>query len=143
MFKTVAASLLALPFTLFAPSTHAQQTGLYLYEAAQADPALAAEFKRVMEPLLPNASWLESFGTTAPPTSETVDGKTYTVYWGCKPHDCIAASYVVMYNPQAKQITGGAFLQNNFDGPNLIKSDITWLGKTDFDAAKVIGKYFF
>lgn len=143
MLKAATISLLALPFAILAQTANAEQTGKHLYEAAQADPALSAEFKRVMKPFFSSSSWVESFGTTAPPTTETVEGQTYEVYWGCKPHDCIAASYVVMYNRGTKKITAGAFLQNNYDGPNLTKSSITWLGGTDFESARVLGKYLY
>src|SRR5690606_6869917 len=104
--------------------------GEHMYEAAKTDKALTAEFKRIMDPLSSKATWVESFGTTAPSTIETVDNKIYQVFWGCKPHDCTTESYVVMYNQETKKITAGAFLKNNYDGPNLTESRITWLGNT-------------
>lgn len=143
MLKAASTALLTLPLVIFTLSANAGQTGKHMYEAAKADPALSAEFKRIMKPFISTSSWVESYGTTSPSTIETVDGKTYEVYWGCKPHDCITESYVVLYSQQTRKITAGAFLQNSYDGPNLTKSAITWLEKTDFDSARVLGKYLY
>ncbi|NYT85811.1 Ivy family c-type lysozyme inhibitor [Pollutimonas harenae] len=143
MFKAASIALLALPLTIFSQIGSAEQTDKHLYAAAKADPALSAEFERVMMPFSSNSPWVKSFGTTAPATTETVDGQTYDVYWGCKPHDCITESYVVMYKQSTKKITAGAFLQNSYDGPNLTKSRITWMEKTDTDSARALGKYLY
>lgn len=143
MLKQTLSSLLAMSSAIFIQAANAEPAGKHLYEAAKADPTLAAEFDRAMKPFFSSSAWVESFGTTAPPTTEKVNGQSYDVYWGCKPHDCVSESYVVMYNPEAKQITAGAFLRTEFDGPNLTASNITWVEKTDFDAARVLGKYLY
>ncbi len=143
MFKAVTAAIIALPFAIALQPAKAEPVGQHMYEAVKTDPALAAEFARIMKPISATASWVDSFGTTAPSTLETVDEQAYSVYWGCKPHDCIAESYVVMYNLRTKEIAAGAFVQNNYDGPNLTMSNITWLGKTDFDLARALGKYLY
>lgn len=125
------------------PFVNAAETDLHLYDAAKADPALAGEFKRIMAPIAKQSSWVQSYGTTSPLVIDSLDEKKYQIFSGCKPHDCITESYVVMYDQQAKRITAGAFVRNTFSGPDLKKSAITWLGKGDLDAARVLGKYLY
>ena len=143
MLKAIYVSVVALPLAFAVPATFAEQTGQHMGEAAQADPELSAEFQRVMRSMLASALWVESYGTTSPSTAETMDGRAYEVYWGCKPHDCVSESYVVMYSPADKTIVAGAFVRNRYEGPDLAESRITWLGKTEFDAARVLGKYLY
>jgi hypothetical protein len=114
-----------------------------MYEAAKADPALASEFQRITKPIATGSPWVLSFGTTSPSTTESVDGKTYDVFWGCKPHDCVTESYTVLYDRNAKRITAGAFVRNTYDGPILTESRITWLGKTEYDSARTLAKYLY
>jgi len=143
MFK--APNLFALAVCLAAGSPHvnAEQAGTHMYEAAKADPALAAEFQRITKPVATDSPWVLSFGTTSPSTTESIDGKAYDVFWGCKPHDCVSESYAVMYDRSAKRITAGAFVRNVYDGPSLTESRITWLGQTEFDFARTLGKYLY
>lgn len=143
MFKAIYVSVVALPLALAVPATHAAQAGQHMGEAAQADPELSAEFQRVMRTMLASAPWVESYGTTSPSATETIDGHAYEVYWGCKPHDCVSESYVVMYSPDDKIIVAGAFVRNRYEGPDLAESRITWLGKTESDTARVLGKYLY
>lgn len=143
MFK--APNLFALALCLAAGSSlaNAEQAGVHLYEASKADPALSAEFQRIIKPVATESPWALSFGTTSPSTTESVDGKAYEVFWGCKPHDCISESYVVMYDRSERRIIAGAFVRNVYDGPALNESRITWLGKTEFDSARALGKYLY
>lgn len=143
MLKATTLSLFALPFALMIQTAKAEQAAQHLYEATKTDPVLAVEFNRVMEPFFSNSPWTKSFGTTAAAAPETVDGQSYDVYWGCKPHDCVTESYVLMYHRASKKITAGAFLINDYNGPNLSKSRITWLEKTEFESARVLGKYLY
>src|SRR5690554_3255568 len=52
---------------------HAEEGQRHLYEAAQADPALKSAFEKITAPVVKESSWLSHYGTTAPPTIETVD----------------------------------------------------------------------
>jgi|SRR5690625_3513291 len=115
----------------------------HLYEAAQANPALKTAFATLMETIVKDAPWVSNYGTTAPPVQGTIDDVTYQIYWGCKPKDCIRESYTVAYNPKTKEIVAGAFVRNQFDGPIVQHSKITWLGKTDWDLAKLLGPYLY
>lgn len=143
MLKATTAAILALPLAIAPLPSSAEPAGKHISEAAAADSALAAEFKRIMAPVSSSSAWVEFFGTTAPATLETVDGKAYSVYWGCKPHDCITESYVILYSQENRTISAGAFVRNDYDGPQLMKSDITWLGQADLDSARALGKYLY
>jgi hypothetical protein len=143
MRSTTYISALILAASAVFPTANAQQQGIHMYEAAQSDAALADGFRRITRPLIKKAPWLKSFGTTSPSTSETISGKTYQVFHGCKPHDCITESYTIMYDPQAKRIVAGAFVRNTFKGPVLTGSRIKWLGRTEFETATTLGKYLF
>lgn len=125
------------------PFAHAADDAPHLYDAAKADAALSAEFQRVTAPIVQQAPWVRTFGTTAPAATESLDDRSYDVFWGCKPHDCISESYVVMYDRQAKRITAGAFVRNTFSGPKLTSSGITWLGQAEVDEARLLGKYLY
>jgi len=115
----------------------------HLYEATQADPALKASFAKIVEPVVKESPWVSDYGTTAPPVDESIDDIAYQIYWGCKPKDCISESYTVAYDPAKKEVVAGAFVRSSFDGPHVQKSEITWLGQTDWDLAKLIGKYLY
>ena len=141
--KTCMVFLLGAPLTLGIQAVKADTQPQHLYEAAQENPALKAAFEEIMAPVVKASPWLKSYGTTAPPTAETIDTTDYKVYWGCKPHDCISESYAVLYEPVSKKIVAGAFVRNTFDGPTVVKADVSWLGETDWDRAKVLGKYLY
>ncbi|MGB6103560.1 MAG: Ivy family c-type lysozyme inhibitor [Pusillimonas sp.] len=134
---------LALCLAASSPTVSAEQSGAHLYEAAKADPVLSTEFKHIMAPIAGKSPWVLSFGTTAPSTIETVDGKTYDVFWGCKPHDCVTESYAVLYDRNAKHIQAGVFVRNNYDGPTLTESQIIWLRDAELDYARALGKYLY
>lgn len=128
---------------LFATQSVAADEPKHLYEAAQADPALKSAFADIISPVAKESPWLADYGTTAPPVDETIDDTSYEVYWGCKPKDCISESYTVAYDPKKKEMVAGAFVRNTFDGPIVTGSEIIWLGKTDWDLAKLIGNYLY
>jgi|GEM_PF-756343 len=121
----------------------ALQPGFDMYMASKADPMLAREFARVTEPIIRSAPWVSAYGTTSPSTMEELEGRSYYVFHGCKPHECILESYTVLYDASAKRITAGAFVQNEYDGALITKSRITWLGTPDFDSVEVLGKYLY
>jgi hypothetical protein len=116
--------------------------GTHLYEAAKTDSALAKAFASVMKPVLKGSVWVKTYGTTAPSAVETMDDRTYIVFQGCKPHDCVTESYAVMYEQATGKIYA-VFVKNGYDGPALKGSRLTWLGKPEFDQARVLGKYLF
>ncbi|HEY9280696.1 MAG TPA: Ivy family c-type lysozyme inhibitor [Eoetvoesiella sp.] len=143
MLKAFFISALSLCFAAGVPTVSAEQSGMHMYEAAKADPALSAEFQRITKPVATESPWVLSFGTTSPSTIESVNGQAYDVFWGCKPHDCITESYAVLYDRNAKRIMAGAFVRNMYNGPALTESHITWLGRTEFDYARALGKYLY
>lgn len=115
----------------------------YLFDAVQKDEALAKGFKQLTEPLNKSYPWVASFGVATPATIEKVDDKEYVVYQACKPHNCPAESYVVVYSPTEKKMVAGAFVENTYQDNTMQQSQIKWLGQSPVDFAPVIGKYLF
>jgi len=146
-------SVAAMALTAAASACHAQsvqesrhrevQAGMHMYEAAKADPELARGFAQAAKPVIGAAPWVSNYGTTSPAEREEIDGRSYLVFHGCKPHDCITESYTILYDPAGRRIHGGAFVRSEYDGAILTGSRITWLGKTEFESASVIGKYLY
>lgn len=116
----------------------------YLFQEVAKDPALAQQFAQITEPLNTHFPWVAKYGTATPAESIKVDGKEHTVYQGCKPHNCPAESYVVVYSPTDKKMVAGAFVQNKYDAPNLlVESKISWLGQNAADFAPAISHYLY
>lgn len=115
----------------------------YLFDAVKKDEALAKGFKTLTEPLNKSYPWVASFGVATPANTEKVDDKQYVVYQGCKPHNCPAEAYVVVYSPTEKKMVAGAFVKNTYQDNTLHQSQITWLGQNAVDFSAVIGKFLF
>lgn len=143
MYKAFQISILALSTLLTAPATAAEIDGKSITEAAGANNALAAEFQRIMKPIAPDAPWVERFGVTTTPEIEAVGGKVYDVYRGCKPNDCPAEVYVLLYDRENNKFVSGAFVRSQFKDLTLTDSTITWLGDTDTVRAGAIGKHLY
>src|SRR5690625_1617755 len=148
IIATITTAVLGLPllFSGVAVAESAKETQnelTYLYVAAQSDPAIKDGYQALMKPLLDEYAWLSAYGTTTPGVVESLDDKNYEIYWGCKPHDCVVQSYAVMYDPEEKEMVAGAFVENSYDDNLLLKAEIFWLGHTDLDKARVLGKYLY
>lgn len=143
MIKAVYVSVLALPLAMGVQITNAEPVGVYLYESVTTDPSLAKEFQRIMAPVISDAPWVKTYGTMLPRTVEIIDDTTYQVYAGCKPHNCPAENYVVMYDPNTSQVSAAAFVSNQYDGSVLTDSRITWLGAPQYDLARSMVKYLY
>lgn len=120
-----------------------QEEPLYLYEAAQSDLNLVSSYKKLIAPVLDQADWLVNYGTASPAQKVEVDNSEYLVFFGCKPHNCPSQSYAVIYEPKEKKMLAGALVTNNYEGQNIKSSEITWLGDTDLDLARVLGQYLY
>ena len=86
---------------------------------------------------------MAQFGTASPSQDVTVNGKTYTVYQGCKPHNCPAESYVVLYDAPNKKMLAGAFVQNKYEQGVLMDSKVSWLGTQSTDFAPTLSSFLF
>lgn len=116
----------------------------YLYEAVKTDKVLAAEFAAITKPLSMHFPWVAKYGTATPAEIIQVAGQDYAVYQGCKPHNCPAESYVLIYSPSAKKMLAGAFIQNKYSQSTFLdESKISWLGTRATEFAPVLSKYLF
>lgn len=115
----------------------------YLFQEVAKDPALAQQFAEITAPLTTHFSWVAKFGTASPAQEVKVDGKTYTVYQGCKPHNCPAESYVVLYDTSSKKMLAGAFVQNQYEQGMLMDSKVSWLGAQSTDFAPTLSSFLF
>jgi len=141
----VVAAPLLLSSTLAIADTVSGTDGeaLYLYEAAQSDLNLVSSYKQLIAPVLDKADWLRGYGTASPAQVENLDGTEYWVFAGCKPHDCPSQSYVVMYDPTQKKMVAGALVTNTYEEQDIQSSQIEWLGETNLDYTRVLGKYLY
>lgn len=115
----------------------------YLYQEVAKDPILAQQFAEITQPLNTHFAWVANYGTASPAESIKVDGKNYTVYHACKPHNCPAESYVVLYDTHNKKMVAGAFVQNKHEQGVLLDSKVSWLGTQAADFASALSKYLF
>ena len=115
----------------------------YLYQEVAQDAALAQQFTEITKPLSTHFSWVAQYGTASPAENLKVDGKNYTVYQGCKPHDCPAESYVVLYDATHKKMVAGAFVQNKYEQGALLESKVSWLGPQAANFAPALSQYLF
>ena len=136
-------TLAALALAVSMGSSYAQES-VYLPEAVTTDAALKAEFARITNSIAKDAPWVKEYGTTTPAQEAELDGKRYQVFSGCKPHNCPAESYVVLYNPDKKQISAGAFVTTDYSSSDIASNTtIQWLGNTDLDHIRILAKYLF
>jgi len=136
-------SLLSLFLVFGGQIASADEPPLYLFEAVENDKALKRSFNKIMAPVSKRSTWVKNYGTASPAKTEIIDNTEYQIFQGCKPHNCTSESYAVLYNPKTKKVEAGAFVRNRFKGTNLKKGVIIWLGKTDWDQARVISKYLY
>lgn len=115
----------------------------YLFQEVAKDPVLAQQFAEITKPLNTHFSWVAKYGTASPAENIKVNGKSYTVYQACKPHNCPAESYVVLYDAHNKKMVAGAFVQSKYEQGVLLDSKISWLGAQSADFAPALSKYLF
>jgi hypothetical protein len=117
--------LLAIVLLGAAPAMAQAPEERYLPDLMEQQPAyLTARKKMVAGEKLP--AWVNTFTKTqgavaAPVKTITVAGRSYTLGWICKPHDCGGNEVYALFDPEARQAWG------------LLISDgkRRWLGKPD------------
>ena len=98
-----------LVFTLIAGAASAQE-GSYLFDALS-KPTYRAAWEKLMKEVQPTPDWLAQFsrnydGVAGPMTPATIDGKAYELYFVCKPHDCAAKKFEVLFDAASKRAYG-------------------------------------
>jgi Inhibitor of vertebrate lysozyme (Ivy) len=66
-------------------------------------PAYRAGWEKLMKEMQPPPDWLAQFarnfdGVAGPMKPATIEGKAYELYFVCKPHDCAAKKFEVMFD---------------------------------------------
>jgi hypothetical protein len=101
------ATLLAL--CLLAGAAYAQG-GPFLFDVLL-KPSYRASWERLMKEVQPTPDWLVEFsqsfnGVAGPMKPAAIEGKAYELYFVCKPHDCAANKFEVMFEAATKRAYG-------------------------------------
>jgi hypothetical protein len=113
-----------------APPPRPSRAQAYPQELSQSDPRFARAYAGFARAVGKKHDWIKSFGAASPVATKEIDGKSYYVVSGCKPHDCPTAKYVVLID-KANYQTVGALIENKTAGVVLRQSSIQWLGEPD------------
>jgi hypothetical protein len=105
-FMRIVALLLV---TLTAAAASAQE-GAYLFDVLP-KPAYRNAWEKLMKEVQPTPDWLAQFsrnydGVAGPMKPATIEGKPYELYFVCKPHDCAAKRFEVMFEAGGKRAYG-------------------------------------
>ena len=98
-----------LAVTLIASAAGAQE-GPFLFDVLL-KPAYRNGWEKLMKDVQPTPDWLMEFsktynGVAGPMKPATIGGKTYELYFVCKPHDCAAKKFEVMFEAASKRAYG-------------------------------------
>ena len=101
------AALLA--FSLAAAGAYAQETS-YLFDVLP-KPAYHIAWDKLVKDVQPTPDWLMHFernfdGVAGPMKPATIEGKPYELYFVCKPDDCAAKKFEVMFEAGGKRAYG-------------------------------------
>jgi hypothetical protein len=98
-----------LAVTLIASAAGAQE-GPFLFDVLL-KPAYRNGWEKLLKDVQPTPDWLMEFsktynGVAGPMKSAAIGGKTYELYFVCKPHDCAARKFEVMFEAASKRAYG-------------------------------------
>ena len=98
-----------LAFALTASAAGAQE-GPFLFDVLL-KPAYRNGWEKLLKDVQPTPDWLMEFsktynGVAGPMKPTTIGGKTYELYFVCKPHDCAARKFEVMFDAASKRAYG-------------------------------------
>jgi hypothetical protein len=74
-------------------------------------PAYRVGWEKLMKDVQPTPDWLNQFsrnfdGVAGPMKPLTIEGKAYELYFVCKPQDCAAKKFEVMFDATSKRAYG-------------------------------------
>lgn len=98
-----------LAFVLTAGAARAQE-GAFLFDVLP-KPAYRMAWEKLMKEVQPTPDWLAQFsrnydGVAGPMKPATIEGKPYELYFVCKPHDCAAKKFEVLFDVPSKRAYG-------------------------------------
>jgi hypothetical protein len=99
----------SLAVTLVAGAAHADSAS-FLFDAL-AGPPYRTAWDKLMKEVSPTPDWLAQFnrnfdGVSGPFTTITIDGKTYLLSFVCKPQDCAARKFEVLFDFEGENAYG-------------------------------------
>jgi hypothetical protein len=94
----------------FAGAAHAAD-GEYLFDALHGRTPFRTSWDKLMKLVQPTPDWLAAFnrnfdGLSAQMTALTIDGKPYELSFVCKPTDCAAHKFVVLFDASGAHAYG-------------------------------------
>jgi len=100
---------LAVPLILLAPAALGAETA-FLFDVLQ-KPAYRSGWERLMKEVQPTPDWLVQFnknldGAAGEIITRTIDGKDYELSFVCKPQDCAAHKFEVLFDATSKKAYG-------------------------------------
>ena len=103
------AARLAVGLVLFAPAALGAETA-FLFDVLQ-KPAYRSGWERLMKEVQPTPDWLMQFnknldGAAGEVMTRTIDGKDYELSFVCKPQDCAAHKFAVLFDGSSKKAYG-------------------------------------
>lgn len=141
LIRTVA--LLALGSTVAGATAAEGDDSLYPSELRQQRPAVAAQYRTMIEPVVGDHGWVGDGGTETPVSRITLDGSEYLVLSACKPHDCAAEDLVSLVRPGGETAVGALAVNRGDAGFGPKRSTLTWLGEPDRAQRRFIAAYLF
>jgi hypothetical protein len=98
-----------LAFAFIASAASAQE-GPFLFDVL-AKPAYRNGWEKLIKDVQPTPDWLREFsqtynGVAGTMKPATIGGKSYELYFVCKPHDCAARKFEVMFEASSKRAYG-------------------------------------
>ena len=99
----------SLAFT-FAAGAALADNASFLFDALRADPYRTA-WDKLMKEVQPTPDWLVQFnknfdGVAGPFTTVTIEGKAYLLSFVCKPQDCAARKFEVLFDADGERAYG-------------------------------------
>lgn len=140
--RSIRAGLLLAMFCAIG-SAMAADDSLYPSELRDQRPAVAEQYRAVIEPIAAAHGWAKDGGTETPVSRITLGDTEYVVLSGCKPHDCAAETLVTLVRPGGDTAVGALAVNEGDKGFGPTRSTLTWLGEPNRDQRRFIAAYLF
>ena len=120
-----------LAFVILATSARAADTE-FLFDALHGRTPYRASWEKLMKLVSPTPDWLIAFnrnfdGVASQITTVTIDGKPYEISFVCKPTDCAAHKFVVLFDADGAHAYGALGGKDNdpafFGGPSQAEQE--------------------
>ncbi|HEX9168424.1 MAG TPA: Ivy family c-type lysozyme inhibitor [Roseiarcus sp.] len=110
-FRLLPALALGFSLALIAPAAAPAADSEFLFDALHGKTPYRASWDKLMKLVQPTPDWLVEFnrnfdGVAGQITSLTIDGKPYEISFVCKPTDCAAHKFVVLFDANGAHAYG-------------------------------------